>query len=230
MFDSVLGRGVGAPGRPGTGAAVSVGLPALLLALALTLSPRAPTPLALPTISFPRLLPRGPAAQGTRRASASVRPRPLATVKPQSAVPEPAPRALDAVPPAIDGQSTSAGDGEAGTGTDACATPGCSPQGREGGEDTVPLLGPEMVAPRLLSGPEPRFPAEAALERVGGTVLVRCTVTDKGTVEDCLVMKSVPLLDASVLSAVVARRYAPALFAGRPLSVRMVIPVRFVPP
>jgi TonB family protein len=87
-----------------------------------------------------------------------------------------------------------------------------------------------MVAPRLLSGPEPRYPAEAALERVGGTVLVRCTVTDKGTVEDCLVMKSVPLLDASVLSAVVARRYAPALFAGRPLSVRMVIPVRFVPP
>jgi protein TonB len=87
-----------------------------------------------------------------------------------------------------------------------------------------------MLPPRLLSGPEPRYSAEAALEHVGGTVLVRCTVTELGSVEDCVVMKSVPLLDASVLKALAARRYTPALFEGRPLSVRMVIPVRFVPP
>jgi protein TonB len=87
-----------------------------------------------------------------------------------------------------------------------------------------------MRVPRLLSGPEPRYPAEAAREHLGGTVLARCTVTDRGSVEDCEVLKGVPLLDASVLRALGARRYEPALLAGRPVSVRMVISVRFVAP
>jgi TonB family protein len=157
--------------------------------------------------------------------------RPASLARPPSAT-TPTPREpLGEVPstggteaPVSNGGPDTAGDG------DVCPSPPCSPTGRLVGDGQVPLLGPEMVPPRLLFGPEPRYTAEAALEHVGGTVLVRCTVTDRGTVEDCLVMKSLPLLDASVLRAVAERRYQPALFEGRPLSVRMVIPVRFVPP
>jgi periplasmic protein TonB len=230
MFESVLGRGVGAPGRPAAGAAISLGLHAFLLALAIVMSRPAPAPLPLPTISFPRFLPRGPAAaQGGPRAQASSQRRPPSALKPQSVQPSaPTPRTKVEDAPAVEGPGVSSG----GTGTDveACPSPPCSPAGRPGGDGPVPLLGPQMVPPRLLSGPEPRYSAEAGLEHVGGTVLARCTVTDRGSVEDCVVMKSVPLLDAAVLSALAARRYAPALFEGRPLSVRVVIPVRFVPP
>jgi TonB family protein len=87
-----------------------------------------------------------------------------------------------------------------------------------------------MVPPRLLLGPEPRYPSAALLQELGGTVVVRCTVTDKGSVQDCRVVKSVPLLDEAALQAVQGRRYAPALYEGRPVSVWMNLPVRFVSP
>jgi TonB family protein len=92
------------------------------------------------------------------------------------------------------------------------------------------MLGPEMASPRLLFGPEPRYPVPALVQQVGGTVVVRCTVTDRGSVEDCSVVKSVALLDEAALKAVQGRRYAPALYEGRPVSVWMSLPVRFVPP
>ncbi len=183
------------------------------------------------SIRFPHLLPRGPAAPAGARTSAPAHPRASVLRPPSPAVPLPTAPTPQDVASTEDGL-LSAGDTGPGNsnGAEVCPSPPCSPDPRPGGEGLVPLLGPEMVAPRLLSGPEPRYTAEAALEHVGGTVLARCTVTERGTVEDCVVMKSVPLLDASVLRALAQRRYEPALFEGRPLSVRMVIPVRFVAP
>jgi TonB family protein len=70
----------------------------------------------------------------------------------------------------------------------------------------------------------------ALLQQVGGTVVVRCTVTDKGSVENCSLVKSVPSLDEAALKAVLGRRYAPAEYEGRPVSVWMFLSVRFVPP
>ncbi len=229
MFDSVLGRGVGAPGRPGVGAAVSVGLHALVLALAIQIShPPLPTTLVLPPFHPPF---------GGRGAAAPAGPRPTppgthrAVAKPRSptAVTPDVRQSSDVTAPSEGALVPSGGDAR-GTGQEpSCPSPPCSVEGT-GDRSPVLLLGPEMVRPRLLFGPEPRYTAEAALEHVGGTVLVQCTVTVRGNVEECVVMKSLPLLDASVLRALTARRYEPALFEGRPVSVRMVLPVRFVPP
>jgi len=87
-----------------------------------------------------------------------------------------------------------------------------------------------MDIPRLLSGPAPRYPEAALVQQLGGTVVVRCAVTERGNVESCTVVKSVPLLDEAALTAVLGRHYAPARYAGRPVSVWMSLPVRFVAP
>jgi len=87
-----------------------------------------------------------------------------------------------------------------------------------------------MQPPQLLSGPEARYPVAAALEHVGGNLLVRCTVTEEGQVTDCVVLKSLPFMEEPVLAALYARRYRPALQDGKPTSVRMVFPVRVIPP
>jgi len=228
MFDSVLGRTLGAPGRPGLGATVSVGLHLLVLAVALHLS--RPTDVSLPVpvpVHFPRGLLAGPA--GTKPAAAAPTSLRRAALQPRTAAPAPSPKVEDVTPSAsasVAGTGTGTGtDEETGHGS-TCTTPPCAGAGGEG----PVLLTADMQAPQLLSGPEPRYPLAAALEHVGGNLLVRCTVTAEGTVQDCVVLKSLPYLDEPVLQALSARRYRPALQDGKPVSVRMVFPVRVIPP
>jgi periplasmic protein TonB len=231
MFDSVLGRTLGAPGRPGLGATVSLGLHLLVLAVALHLSrPGDLTPPAFVPVHFPRgLLGGHPGAGPSSAASTPV--RRAAAVRPRTAVPAHTPTVQDVAPPPADaspGPGTGEGPGQGpSVGREAgCASPPCGGAAPEGPR----LLTADMQAPQLLSGPEPRYPLAAALEHVGGNLLVRCTVTAEGQVQDCVVLKSLPYLDEPVLQALSARRYRPALQDGQPVSVRMVFPVRVIPP
>ncbi len=231
MFDSILGRTLGAPGRPGLGATVSVGLHLLVLAVALQLSHSTDVAAPLPiSVHFPQGLLGGRAHRGPPAAARSPARR-AAPLRPRTATPAPAASVNDVATPvtgAAPGTGTADGTGP-GTvfGPEAsCATPPCGSPGGEGPR----LLTPDMQAPQLLSGPEPRYPLAAALEHVGGSLLVRCTVTAEGLVQDCLVLKSLPYLDEPVLKALSARRYRPALQDGQPVSVRMVFPVRVIPP
>jgi periplasmic protein TonB len=230
MFDSVLGRGVGAPGRPGVGAAVSLSLHALVFAVALLTVAPPKSPLTVTPLRWPTL-PRG----ASTRPSSGAESTPLKPHRPDAV----RPRTAEARPPVApetratgpdvpsagpaDSPGSPLGEGDS-------ATPSDSPGGREGSPGNVLVLGPEMVPPRLLLGPEPRYPQAALLRQLGGTVVVRCTVTDQGSVQDCQVVKSVPLLDEAALQAVQGRHYAPALYEGRPVSVWMYLPVRFVSP
>jgi protein TonB len=223
MFDSVLGRAPGAPGRPGTGTAVSLGLHGLGLALALYLSAlqHTPTPLPIGPIVFPSG-PRRPAVESGQPGASQPPPRP-APLRPRRDGPA-SPRLPQ--PPARPAEATG---GEATPdGTASCAAAACSESG-PAGVDSV-LDGPQVSTPRLLSGPEPAYPAEAARAHLGGTVLVRCSVTAEGTVKDCRVLRSLPLLDEPVLCALQARRYAPAVSDGHPVPVRMLFTVRVLPP
>ncbi|MGO8970307.1 MAG: energy transducer TonB [Myxococcaceae bacterium] len=234
MFDSVLGRTLGAPGRPAVGAAVSCGLHLLVLAVALHLShPTDVSGLTFIPVHFPHGLQAGGLAERPKAAAATPTRRGSA-MRPTTAGPTPAPAGEDAVsrPSAATnpGSGTAEGLGQnpASVGADSpCATPSC---GAPLSEPPPRFLTPEMQVPQLVSGPEPRYPLAAALEHVGGNLLVRCTVTAEGEVKDCLVLKSLPYLDEPVLAALQARRYRPALLDGKPVSVRMVFPVRVLPP
>lgn len=223
MFDSVLGRPVGAPGRPALGAAVSLSLHLLALALALTLATRPQAPPPLEVIHFPRP-PKVPAPGASRPGPTEPPLRPQVLTKPLAPQPasRPASVASEAEPPATPG------GGEPGPAAESCSLELCGPGAGPGGE--VRVLEAHMVPPRLLSGPAPGYPPQALRERIGGTVSVRCTVTLQGTVEDCQVLRGLPLVEGPILEALRARRYAPALEDGRPVAVRMLFTVRVVPP
>jgi protein TonB len=222
---------VGRPRAPGVGAAVSLGLHALVFALAiLSVAPHPKAPV-LPPIHFP-LLPRGEAvARHTGVASTSLPPHRREVVRPRLTETLPSVPAVVADAPKASPDGTSGpGDSPPGGPTDGCQVPPCAQLGTGAGASTVLILGPEMTPPRLLSSPEPLYPAAALVQQLAGTVLVRCTVTDRGSVEGCSVLKSVPLLDEAALQAVTGRRYAPALYEGRPVSVWVSLSVRFVLP
>jgi periplasmic protein TonB len=231
MFDSVLGRGVGAPGRPGVGAAVSLSLHALVFAVALLMVAPPSSPQKAISIHWPPIS-RG---ERTRPSGAPSTSAPLKARRPGAVKPRTAEARAPIAPGPAEVGDLQPGDVEPGSGTESpgegsCASPPCSPDGKPGAEGDVLVLGPQMVAPRLLQGPEPHYPAAALLQQLGGTVVVRCTVTDRGNVQDCRLVKSVPLLDEAALQAVQGRHYAPAVYEGRAVSVWMNLPVRFLPP
>jgi TonB family protein len=88
-------------------------------------------------------------------------------------------------------------------------------------------FGEGMSPPRLIEGSDPIYPLAAREARVEGTMLVRCVITTRGTLQRCRVLKSLPYLEQPVLEALAHRRYTPVLFQGRPVDVEYVIPLRF---
>ena len=61
-------------------------------------------------------------------------------------------------------------------------------------------------------------------------MLVRCVITSAGSVEQCEVLKGVPLAEAAVLAALQARHYRPAQVEGRAVSVRHLFTIRITQP
>lgn len=103
------------------------------------------------------------------------------------------------------------GDGPGGNST--------GPQGF-GSAPTGPVAwSAEMTPPRVISGPDPRYTAQAQEHEIEGTMLVRCIVGVDGSVRDCRVTRGLPFMDRAVVEAVQRRRYSPALLAGQPVEV-----------
>ncbi|WP_394842579.1 energy transducer TonB [Pendulispora brunnea] len=98
-----------------------------------------------------------------------------------------------------------------------CGDPGmppCPPQ------TTVIPFGPGMAKPTMLAGTEqPTLPREALVAKVEGLILVKCTLTKEGTVEDCKFIKSLPYTEEAILANLKARKYTPVMFQGQPQAV-----------
>ncbi|WP_394832021.1 energy transducer TonB [Pendulispora rubella] len=94
-----------------------------------------------------------------------------------------------------------------------CGDPGmppCPPQ------TTVIPFGPGMAKPSLLAGTEqPTLPREALVAKVEGLILVKCTLTKEGTVEDCKFIKSLPYTEEAILANLKGRKYTPVMFQGQ---------------
>jgi TonB family protein len=76
-----------------------------------------------------------------------------------------------------------------------------------------------LVAPRFLSGPSPKYTKEAFDHQVKGTVIAKCVITIEGAVRQCRILHSVKYMDEAVIAALQARRYQPATREGKPLEV-----------
>lgn len=107
----------------------------------------------------------------------------------------------------------------------AAAAP-AEPGPAEGVAVTVPPPRPGMVAldeltsrPRLLSaGDPPRYNEQARVANAEGTAVARCTVSVQGTLQNCRLLKSVPLMEEALLASLKTRRYEPGKVGSEPVA------------
>jgi periplasmic protein TonB len=97
------------------------------------------------------------------------------------------------------------------------------------GSGVVPF-GEGMTRPSPISPEEFRYTREAMEAKVSGLMIVKCTVTTEGTLQDCKIIKGVPLMDQAVLAALAKHRGTPITFQGKPVSVSYTFNIRLKMP
>jgi protein TonB len=96
--------------------------------------------------------------------------------------------------------------------------------------EELPRLGEYVYVdelPVLITAVKPTYPDIARDASVDGTVMVQALVGKDGHVKDAKVVKSIPMLDASALTAVKQFVFKPALANNRPVAVWVAVPIRF---
>lgn len=96
-------------------------------------------------------------------------------------------------------------------------------------EDVIPF-GVGMARPELLSSSAFVHTPEAREARVQGVIIARCTLTCRGEVRGCRILKPLPYMEQAALDVLYSRRYKPAHYLGRPVSVSYVFALRLSPP
>jgi TonB family protein len=86
--------------------------------------------------------------------------------------------------------------------------------------------GEGMSRPEQLEGKEITYTREALAAKVQGSMLVKCTITRGGRVENCRVLKPVPHMEQTVLEALQSRVYKPILYKGQVVSVDYVFNIK----
>ncbi|QSQ27784.1 TonB family protein [Pyxidicoccus parkwayensis] len=74
------------------------------------------------------------------------------------------------------------------------------------------------------------YTREAMAAKAEGAMIVRCTITQKGRVEKCRIIKSVTYMEKPVLEALQSRTYKPILYQGHPVNVDYTFTMRLVAP
>jgi serine/threonine-protein kinase len=89
----------------------------------------------------------------------------------------------------------------------------------------------QMPRPELLDQTKDIvYTREALAAKSEGIFTARCTITAKGRVENCRVIKSVQFMEKPVLEALQSRTYKPVVWQGHPVSVDYVFSMRLVSP
>jgi periplasmic protein TonB len=74
---------------------------------------------------------------------------------------------------------------------------------------------------------KPRYPQEAFVKRIEGTVELEILIDEAGRVVEARVVKSIPLLDAAAIETVRAWLFAPAIKNGYAVATLARAPVTF---
>jgi periplasmic protein TonB len=249
MFDYVLGRGV-PKRRFGAGALLGLPLFGALVAGVLSLKVEAPPPPPDDDLRWPTVIPTGGMPKAPRSGAGKARgerqpinrPRPPVVVGADVRLTilahqeEPPPRTTATSGDGLlrEDDAEGRGDGEQSSGERGPCTGGDCGQSAEYGlkcSDESPCsMGSNLSPPVLLEGSAPQYTKEALAAGVEGMMEVSCVLTREGTVRDCAVEKSVPLMEAAVVKALTSRRYIPAKLLGEPVAVQYQFHVRLVLP
>ncbi|WP_225413072.1 TonB family protein [Stigmatella hybrida] len=95
---------------------------------------------------------------------------------------------------------------------------------------TLPYDSEQMSRPEQLQGKDLSYSREALAAKVEGVMLVKCTITRQGRVENCRVLKTLPHMEATVLETLRSRVYRPILYRGQPVAVDYVFNMRLTLP
>jgi protein TonB len=142
-----------------------------------------------------------------------------------SAVPEPSVPAVSSPEP---GAASAEGSPGGAPGGKVGGTPGGT--GTRAGETGAVAFGDGMTAPRRLSGREIAYTREAIEAQVEGLMIVQCVIEVDGRLSRCGVLKSVPLMEPTVLEALQTWRFEPVTLRGKPVAVKYNVPIRLVLP
>jgi protein TonB len=81
--------------------------------------------------------------------------------------------------------------------------------------------------PSLISKAVPQYPDLARKAQIEGKVVVTVTIDKKGSVENAVIFKSVPMLDEAALAAAMQCKFKPAKQRDKFVKVKMNIPFDF---
>lgn len=84
-----------------------------------------------------------------------------------------------------------------------------------------------MKRPKMVSGPTPYLPPVAIANGVTGVAILVCTITERGNVEDCGIVQSVPYTDIALVETLQAQTYTPVLLDTKPVRVRYTFKITF---
>lgn len=88
-------------------------------------------------------------------------------------------------------------------------------------------VGGEVVAPKRLSGPEPLYPDDVRKQGAQGIVILEVIVDESGNVVAPHILKPLPGLNESALTAVRAWKFSPATRDGKPVSALFNLTIQF---
>jgi TonB family protein len=95
-------------------------------------------------------------------------------------------------------------------------------------EDEAPkVAGSEVPVPKRLKFVAPEYPAEAQARGLRGIVILDLIIDPEGSVRAVEVTRSVPPFDEAAVAAVRQWEYEPTKIGGRPVSVRLTVPITF---
>jgi protein TonB len=129
------------------------------------------------------------------------------------------------------GSGTGAPGGMGGSGTGTSTGTGSGWKiGTASGDTTVLPFGDGMTRPSQVGQIDIQYTREARDAEVQGMVITECTITTSGSLQNCKVLKGLPLMDQQVLAALSRTKYTPVIYQGKPTAVRYKIPIRLVLP
>lgn len=88
-------------------------------------------------------------------------------------------------------------------------------------------VGGQVKEPRLIFAPPPIYPQNALEVNVQGDVVIQAVIDKKGSVADAHVVSGPTMLRQAALAALRRWKYQPSTLDGQPVSVQMLVTIRF---
>lgn len=89
------------------------------------------------------------------------------------------------------------------------------------------MVGGDVKPPRLIFGPEPKYPILAKQSHISGIVVIEAVIDEHGNVTGMRAISGHPILIPAAMEAVSKRKYEPTILDGEPTPIDLRVEVSF---